>query len=321
MLDRRNLLGLGLAAGTVAATGRALASIPRLRTRIPLWSNGTPEPVPVGIAERLTERSTDPKVRDRALTGVTAPWLEAFKPAKPNGAAIIAIPGGGYRHMAWDKEGLEIAAWFAARGVSAFALAYRLPNDGWSGGGDTPLADARRAVQVVRANAAAWGIDPGRIAVVGFSAGGHLVANLAAQHSREVYPPRDAIDRVSARPDLVAPIYPAVMIDALTKALPAGQSLFGKAIDPETAARHSPHLQARTDSAPHFLVHAEDDPLVGPEHSLALRAALRAKGVAVETQLHARGGHGFGIRNTQGLSVADWPEHLLKFGRTTGWIR
>jgi acetyl esterase/lipase len=321
MFDRRDLLGLGLAVGAVAATGPALAATPRGRLRIPLWPDGAPEPVPAGIAERLTERSTDPKVRDRALTGVTAPWLEAFKPTKPNGAAIIAVPGGGYRHMAWDKEGLEIAARFAVRGVSAFALAYRLPNDGWSGGGDTPLADARRAVQLVRANAAVWGIDPGRIAVVGFSAGGHLVANLAAQHLREVYPPRDAIDQLPARPDLVAPIYPAVMIDALTKALPAGQSLFGQQIDAATAVRHSPHLQARADSPPHFLVHAEDDPLVGPEHSLALRAALRAKGVSVETHLHAQGGHGFGIRHAQELSVADWPEHLLKFGRSTGWIR
>lgn len=319
MLDRRDLLGLGLAAGAVAAAGPALAA-PVAGKRIPLWPRGTPEPVPAGLVERLTERSTDPRVRDRALTGVTAPWLEPFRPERPNGAAIIAVPGGGYRHMAWDKEGLDIAAWFASRGIAAFALAYRLPNDGWSGGGDTPLADARRAVQMVRANAGAWGIDPARIAVVGFSAGGHLVANLAAQHTRAVDPPRDAADLLSARPDLVAPIYPAVMIDQLSKALPPGQSLFGQTIDAETAARHSPHLQAREDSPPHFLVHAEDDPLVGPEHSLALRAALRAKGVMVETQLHARGGHGFGIRHTAGLPVADWPEHLIAFGRTTGWL-
>ena len=319
MLDRRDLLALGLAAGAAAAAGPAIAA-PRLAQRIPLWPESTPEEVPAGLSERLTERSTDPAVHDRALTGVTVPWLEPFLPKTANGSAIIAVPGGGYRHMAWDKEGLEIAAWFAARGVAAFALAYRLPHDGWAEGGDTPLADARRAVQLVRANASRWGIDPGRIAVVGFSAGGHLVANLAAQHELEVYPQRDAIDRVSARPDLVAPIYPAVMIDQLVQALPAGQSLFGKAIDAATAARHSPHLQARADSPPHFLVHAEDYPLVGPEHSLALRAALRAKGVAVETQLHARGGHGFGIRQAAGLPVADWPEDLLAFGRSTGWL-
>lgn len=321
MLDRRDLLGLGLATGAAAVAGPALATSRRTRQRIALWPQGTPESVPAGLAERFTERSTDPKVQDRALTGVTAPWLEAFRPQRPTGSAIIAVPGGGYRRMAWDKEGLEIAAWFAARGIAGFALAYRLPNDGWQGGGDTPLADIRRAVQALRANASAWNIDPARIAVVGFSAGGHLVANLAAQHAREIYAPRDAIDRLPARPDLVAPIYPAILLEQLGSAMPAGQSLFGRAIDAATTARHSPQLHARADSPPHFLVHAEDDPLVGPEHSLALREALRAKGVQVETHLHARGGHGFGIRHARNLSVEDWPEHLLAFGRTTGWIR
>ncbi len=320
-LDRRNLLALSLTAGAAAAAGAALAAPALGGKRVALWPDGTPESVPSGLIEKLTERSTDTKVRDRALTGVTAPWMEAFQPREPNGAAIIAVPGGGYRHMAWDKEGLEIAAWFAARGIAAFALAYRLPNDGWAGGGDTPLADIRRAVQLVRANAGIWGIDPARIAVVGFSAGGHLAANLAAQHARDVYPPSDAIDRVSARPDLVAPIYPAIMIDKLTQSLPAGQSIFGRAIDGETAARHSPQLKARADSPPHFLAHAEDDPLVSPEHSLALRAALRAKGVTTETHLYSTGGHGFGLRSVAEFSVRDWPEHLLAFGRTTGWIR
>jgi dipeptidyl aminopeptidase/acylaminoacyl peptidase len=91
-------------------------------------------------------------------------------------------------------------------------------------------------------------------------------------------------------------------------------------MDAETLARHSPHLHAREDSPPHFLVHAEDDPLVGPEHTLALRAALRAKGIAVDTHLHAKGGHGFGIRHTRGLPLADWPERLIAFGRSIGWI-
>lgn len=321
-LDRRDLLGVGLSLGLATMARPTLAEIARTQGKpIPLWPEGTPEAIPSGLTERLTERSKDPQVRDRALTGVTAPWMEAFRPKRPNGAAIIVVPGGGYRHMAWDKEALDVAAWFAAHGVAAFAFAYRLPNDGWSGGADAPLADIRRAVQVVRAHAADWNISPDRIAVVGFSAGGHLVANLAAQHARDVYFARDVIDQISARPDLVAPIYPAIIIEKLARGLPADQSLFGRAIDAETTARHSPHLQARTDSPPHFLVHAEDDPLVGPEHSLALRAALRAKAVTVETHIYARGGHGFGLRSAANLSVKDWPEHLLAFGRTTGWIR
>jgi acetyl esterase/lipase len=320
-LGRRDLLELGLAAGVLAASGPALAARGREQPeRIALWPKGAPEPVPAGLSESLTERSSDPAVRDRALKGVVEPRLEYFHPKRGNGAALIAVPGGGYRHLAWDKEGLEIARWFAARGIAGFALAYRLPHDGWAGGADTPLADAQRAVRLVRANAATWGIDPARIAVLGFSAGGHLVANLAAQFVRPIYPEQDAADRLSARPDLVAPLYPAIMVDRLTGALPPGETLFGKAMDAELVARHSPHRNVRDTTPPHFLVHAEDDPLVGPEHTLALREALQAKRIAAETHLYAKGGHGFGIRHARGLPLADWPERLLAFGRSTGWI-
>lgn len=321
-LDRRNLIRLGLAAGALAAAPQLAAAARKPRFgRYLLWPNGAPTPVPAGLAETLTERSQVAGVFDRALTGVRAPWLDHARPIRPNGAAIIAIPGGGYRHMAWDKEGLDIAAWFAARGIAGFALAYRLPHDGWAGGLDTPLADAQRAVRLVRSRAAEFGIDPARIAVVGFSAGGHLIANLAAQFDRTAYPAQDQADRLSARPDLAAAIYPAVMLDQLAAAMPAGQDLFGSAMSAADLAQHSPNRQARADGPAHFLVHAEDDPLVSAEHSLALRAALRVRGVAVETHLYARGGHGFGIRNTAGLPLADWPERLLAFGRTTGWIQ
>jgi acetyl esterase/lipase len=320
MWERRELLSIGAMGALVAATP-VVARSGTTSERIALWPKGPPETVPEGLVESFAERSTSPSMKDRALKGVTAPWIEMVRPAKPNGAAIISIPGGGYRHMAWDKEGLDIAHWFAARGVAGFALAYRLPNDGWSGGPLTPLADAQRAVRLVRVRAAEWGIDPNRIAVTGFSAGGHLCANLAAQHALKAYAPQDGADALSARPDLAAPIYPAILIEQLSSALPAGQGLFGKSVDSETNALHSPHLHVTETSPPHFLLHAEDDPLVGPEHSLALRAALRTKNVPVETHLYAKGGHGFGIRNTKGLPLDGWPEHLLAFGRTTGWIK
>ena len=147
-----------------------------------------------------------------------------------------------------------------------------------------------------------------------------MCANLAAQFGLQAYEPQNDIDQLSARPDLAAPIYPAIMIDELSAALPAGQSLFGKELSAEQLALHSPHLNVHDDSPPHFLLHAEDDPLVGPEHSLALRTALLAKKIPVETHLHAKGGHGFGIRNTKGLSLERWPEQLLAFGKSTGWI-
>lgn len=321
-LDRRDLLGLGLSVGALAAAVplRAAVKGKAVSQKIDLWPNGAPEAAPIGLGLSLVERSKDRAIQDRSLMGVTASWLDHIRAKGGNGAAVIAIPGGGYHHLAWDKEGLDIAAWFAARGVAGFALAYRLPLDGWTGGLDTPLADAQRAVRVVRGRAAEFGIDPTRIAVIGFSAGGHLAANLAAQFDRTVYPRQDDFDQVSARPDLAAPIYPLVMADRIAAAAPAERPPFGKAMPPEALTRHSPHLQARADAPPHFLVHAEDDPLLSPEHSLALRAALRAKAVQVETHLFAKGGHGFGIRNTAGLPVAVWPDRLLGFGRSTGWI-
>jgi acetyl esterase/lipase len=319
MLERREILALG-ATGALAAALPVSARKPVDAQRIAIWPNGPPEPLPAALAESYTERSSNPVVLDRALRGISAPWLEMVRPAKPNGAAIISIPGGGYRHLAWDKEGLDIARWFAARGVTGFALAYRLPHEGWSAGPMTPLADAQRAIRLVRSRAVEWGIDAKRIAVTGFSAGGHLCANLAAQFNLKVYTPQDDIDELSARPDLAAPIYPAIVIDQLSGALPAGQSLFGKELIVEQLALHSPHLNVRDDAPPHFLLHAEDDPLVGPEHTLALRAALLAKKIPVETHLYAKGGHGFGIRNTKGLALEGWPEQLLAFGKSTGWI-
>ena len=157
--------------------------------------------------------------------------LEALRSRDPQ----IAIPGGGYRHMAWDKEAIDIIHAFAAKGVTGFALAYRLPHDGWQGGPLTPLADAQRAVRIIRAQSKKWGIDPARIAVTGFSAGGHLCANLAAHFDLHAYAAQDENDGFSARPDLAAPIYPAIMVDKLS-AEPDGQSLFGTPIT--AAARH-----------------------------------------------------------------------------------
>lgn len=184
----------------------------------------------------------------------------------------------------------------------------------------TPLADAQRAVRLVRSRAKEWGIDPNRIAVTGFSAGGHLCANLAAQFGLKAYAPQDEVDGLSARPDLAASIYPAIMVDSLESALPAGEGLFGRPLSTEQLALHSPHLNVRDDAPPHFLLHAEDDPLVSPDHTLALRTALLAKKIPVETHLYAKGGHGFGIRNTKGLPVEGWPERLMAFGKSTGWI-
>ena len=222
--------------------------------------------------------------------------------------------------MVWDKEGIDIAAWFMSRGITCFILGYRLPPEGWASGADAPLADAQRAMRLIRHDAKKWGIDDNRIAAMGFSAGGHLCANLAAQFERAAAPHSDAIDALTARPCLAAPVYPAITINKQAAGLPPRERLFGAATTDAMLAQHSPHLHTAANAPPHIIVQAEDDPTVAPENTLALRAALKAKGIPVETHLFEKGGHGFGVRFTTGLPVADWPQRVLTFGAQHGWL-
>lgn len=331
---RRRWLGQALAGGLLAAgsrpgsaIGAAAATVPST-SRAPegpaavwrLWPHGPVERPTREFTETVVERSQDPAVRDRFRQGVTQPSLEWFPAARPNGSAAIIIPGGGYRRIVMDKEGYELAGWLAARGVQAFVLFYRLPPEGWASGAEAPLADAQRAVRLVRSCAARLGIEPSRVGVVGYSAGGHLAANLTQRHADRVTPPADAIDEHAARPDFTGLVYAAVAPNLLASATGGAEGMFGAGTTPAMLEANSPYLHVRPDSPPHCLVHAEDDPLVPVEQALLMREALRRHQVPVDTHLFARGGHGFGLRHTRGLPVAAWPEELIAFGRSTGWI-
>ena len=134
-------------------------------------------------------------------------------PARPNGAALLIMPRGGYRYEVIDKEGYDVARWYAARGATGFVLSYRFPPDGWASVADAPLADAQHAMWLIRAQSGRFGIDPARIAAMGFSAGGHLCANMAAQFARAAYQPIDHADTLTTRPCLAAPICAAILAD------------------------------------------------------------------------------------------------------------
>jgi acetyl esterase/lipase len=323
-LSRRSLLGVaGLSGFALSAVARAADPLREAVTyeRITLWPNGAPESVPAGLMQQFVERSPSPDtVKDRALKGVTAPFMDAYRPSQSNGASVLIMPGGGYRRMVWDKEGIEIAGWFMSRGVTCFILGYRLPPEGWASGADAPLADAQRAIRLIRRDATKWGIDPERIAAMGFSAGGHLCANLAAQFDRKAAPAVDAADALTARPCLAVPVYPAILLESLNAAFPKGESLFGKNRPAAESAQHSPHLHVPVNAPPHIMVQAEDDPTVSPDNVVALRAALKAKNIPAETHMFEKGGHGFGIRFTTNLPVADWPQRVLSFGQNHGWL-
>ena len=286
---------------------------------IDLWPKGAPGMPAQPPVETTVERSKDPTRNDRAVVGVSKPRLAVFRPKKPNGASLVAFPGGGYVRMAIDKEGYEIGRLLAAKGFTVFVLFYRLPGEGWADRANVPLQDAQRAMRLIRANAGKYGLDPTRVAAMGFSAGGHLCADLVARFATKTYEPVDAADQLSARPMIAAPIYPVVSM-ALSVAHAGSRSvLLGDNPSDEAMREHSPDLNVKPDSPPCFLCAAEDDATVPTANILLLHAALRAAKVPVEMHLFEQGGHGFGLRGMVGKPGAAWPDLFLAWAKAKGW--
>jgi acetyl esterase/lipase len=270
--------------------------------------------------ETVVERSKDPEMPDRFISGITRPRMVVFRPLVPNGAAILIAPGGGYKYVVVDKEGYELGRWFSARGFTAFALYYRLPGDGWAAGPDVALSDAQRAMRVIRKRAGNYGVDPNRVAAMGFSAGGHLCADLATRFAAPTYDLVDEADLLSARPMFAAPVYPVISMTLPIAHAGSRELLIGKHASPELERAHSPQHNVPSNAPPCFLVHAEDDASVVVENSLEFRAALRAQGIPVETHLFTHGGHGFGLRYVMGKPAAAWPELFVRWSQSMGLI-
>jgi len=327
-LDRRTAmfgtLAVALAARASAQTAPPATpdspymTSPEPTETIDLWPGGAPGAPAKLPVETVKERSKDPAYNDRYVFGISRPRMAVFRPVRPNGAAVLITPGGGYNWVVIDKEGYEMARLLAARGVTAFVLFYRLPHEGWAAGPDTPLADAQRAIRLIRHRASRYGLDPKRICAMGFSAGGHLCADLMTRFDAKVYSPVDPADRLSARPDLAAPIYPVVSMTLPTAHAGSRRNLIGENASPERERAHSPHLNVPANAPPTFLLHAEDDASVPVENALLLRAALLAKKVPVETHLFADGGHGFGLRLARGKTVEGWQDLFFAWARKKG---
>lgn len=327
VLDRRSVLAATLAAGLASpalaqtappvAAGKAMPpGLPQPVETIDLWPAGAPGMPRAPLTETVDERSTDILMNDRAVYGISRPRLAVFRPDRPNGAAVMITPGGGYRWVVVDKEGYEMARWLAARGFTAFVLFYRLPGEGWAAGPDVALSDAQRAMRVIRHRARDFAIDPERVAAMGFSAGGHVCADLAARFATATYDRVDAADDLSARPHSAAPIYPVISMRQGVAHPGSREKLLGARPPAASEARQSPDRNVPADAPPHFLLHAEDDDVVPVENTLLLRAALRARGILTETHLFTHGGHGFGLRKTMGKPVEAWPELWRAWSRT-----
>jgi acetyl esterase/lipase len=268
-VDRRALLGSALAAG-LAQRAAAQTPLPSAGRGLPgglieptefidLWPNGAPGAPATLPAETVIERSTDAQLTDRAMTGINRPRMAVFRPSVPNGAAALVTPGGGYVRVVVDKEGYELGHWLSARGFTVFVLFYRLPGDGWAAGPDVALSDAQRAMRLIRHRAQDYGIDPARVAAMGFSAGGHVAADLGTRFAAGTYAPVDGADTLPARPFAMATIYPVVSMTLPIAHAGSRVQLIGKDAPAALERAHSPHLNVPGDAPPWFIVHAEDD--------------------------------------------------------------
>lgn len=238
------------------------------------------------------------------LGNVTEPSL-AFYPAPASnntGAAVIVFPGGGYSILAYDLEGTEVCEWLNSIGVNGVLVKYRVPEPANVPRYEGPLQDAQRAVGYVRSRAAEWKIDPARIGVLGFSAGGHLSALISNSFNKRTYPSQDAADEVSCRPDFTVLIYPAY--------LPTGEKLDVLA----------PEIQVTANTPPAFVIQTEDDP-VHVENSLVYYRALKDAKVPVEMHLFSVGGHGYGLRPDPKKPVTRWPALAEAWFKSRGIIQ
>lgn len=259
----------------------------------------------------------DPTYRQLWVKGIAVPEVSVFRPALPDGSAILAIPGGGYGFLAVQNEGMHAAERFNAEGTTVFVLSYRLPGEGWANRALVPLSDAQRAIRLIRARASEFRIDPNRLGILGFSAGGHLAADLSVSYDQPAYAPIDAADRLSARPAFAGLIYPVATFQSFTHA-GSRDALLGP--NPPAALLHarSPDLHVTPATPPSFVVHAFDDGLVPVDNSLAWITAARAAKTSVEAHLFAEGGHGFGLHLPRNNPGSRWPDLFALWMRRHG---
>ncbi|MCI0705224.1 MAG: alpha/beta hydrolase [Planctomycetia bacterium] len=250
------------------------------------------------------------------------PELTIYRPEKPNGTAVVICPGGGYGFLAMDHEGKQVAEFFTNLGVTAFVLKYRIVAKDRPGPlGQAPLWDAQRAIRLVRAKAKDYGVDPKKIGVMGFSAGGHL-ASTAATHYDLGNKDRDAdrIDRTSCRPDFVILAYPVITMDDTVTHKGSKNNLLGAKPDEKQIELFSNEKHVTKDTPPVFIFHTSADTAVVPENAVRFYRACKKAGVPVELHIYEKGKHGVGLGRdpkwTGGeKSVATWPDRL------TDWMK
>jgi acetyl esterase/lipase len=243
---------------------------------------------------------------------VTDPTLTVFLPieGKATGTAVLICPGGGYGMLAFDHEGFQIAKWLNDNGIAGIILKYRLPSDMIMKDKTVgPLQDAQEGMRIIRRNAKAWNIDPHKIGVIGFSAGGHLASTLSTHYAEKVY---DASDTTSARPDFSLLIYPVITFDQSFTHMGSRNNLIGKDASAEKVNHFSNELQINALTPPAFLVHSADDNTVPVKNSLVYFENLNKYKIPVEMHIFQKGGHGYGLSAGKGTQ-SSWPDLCIKW--------
>ena len=297
-------LCVGFAFGDLRAQTNSWQPSPG-HTQVPIWPGAVPDAQPVAGPE-FVSKSKGPVTGKlwTAVNRVSRPTMTVYSPNGTNtGVAIVVFPGGGYNQLAIDLEGTEICDWLTSRGFTAVLLKYRVPTRESVPYAESPraLEDAQRTLGLVRFHAAEWHIDPHKIGVIGFSAGGHMVAAISTHFDKRTYPAVDAADQESCRPDFAIACYPGHLWDG-------GEDL-----------NLNPNVPVTTNTPPTFLVQAEDDHVDGVEQSLVYYLGLKQAGVPVEMHLYAQGGHAFGLRPSK-FPITEWPQLVEKWLGTIGII-
>jgi acetyl esterase/lipase len=296
-----------LAAASAPAAPAAVWQPSPGHTQVPIWPGTPPDFVP------------DPQPESGASLHVSRPTMTVYAPKGRNtGVAVVVFPGGGYQVLAMDLEGTEICDWLTSRGITCVLLKYRVPNSGptmlnnhrYYPKVQTALQDAQRTIGLVRQHAAEWRVDPHKVGVIGFSAGGHLVAAVSTHFAQRTYHPVDAADALSSRPDFAIALYPG--------------HLWSHEDEPHATRNQEdltlrPDIQVRADTPPTFLLQAENDDEDTIEESLAYYVALQKAGVPTEMHLYAKGGHAFGLR-AGNLPIGRWPELVETWLHSIGML-
>lgn len=236
------------------------------------------------------------------VSNVSQPTITVYSPKGANtGVAMVICPGGGYQVLAIDLEGTEVCDWLNAKGITGVVLKYRVPNKKTFPYGEAvrTLQDAQRALSLVRFHAAEWHIDPRKIGVIGFSAGGHMVTATSTHFDKRAYKPVDDVDKVSCRPDFGIALYP------------------GHLWDDDEGFKLNPNVPVTTNTPPQFIVQAENDNVDNINNSLVYYIGLKNAKVPTEMHLYAAGKHAYGLRRTE-LPITEWPQLAERWLRTIG---